>query len=117
ILLQHNNETYQWIAQTQQMLATGEWRLRHTRYDNAPAGRPVSSPSLYRWWLATLAWCDHLLFETNLAIAVERAALWADPLLHALLLVSVTIFAAARFGPFAAALASLACVGLFPFAS
>ncbi len=47
----HNNKSYQWIAQTQTMIATREWRVRHVDYDNAPAGRPVYSPSPYRWWL------------------------------------------------------------------
>src|SRR5688572_9483620 len=34
----HNNESYQFIAQTQDMVAQGEWRLRHVTYDNAPTG-------------------------------------------------------------------------------
>src|SRR4051812_16425205 len=42
---EHNNSSYQWIAQTQQMLARSEWRVRHVDYDNAPVGREVRSTS------------------------------------------------------------------------
>src|SRR5438552_18596683 len=56
IVPEHNNESYQWIAQTQQMFARQEWRVRHVDYDNAPTGRDVESPSAYRWWLGLVAW-------------------------------------------------------------
>jgi hypothetical protein len=111
----HNNESYQWIMQTQQMLATREWRLRHVGYDNAPAGRAVVSPSLYRWWLAAVAWGDHVWSGRSRGLAVEHAALWADPLLLMLLVAGGTLLAAARFGPLAAALWPLATAALFPF--
>ncbi|ACB73888.1 hypothetical protein [Opitutus terrae] len=111
----HNNESYQWLMQTQQMIATSEWRLRRVSYDNAPIGRAVVTPSLYRWWLAGVAGCDHLLSGRPLGLAVERAALWSDPLLLLLLLAGGTWFVAAHFGPVAATVFPLAAVGLYPF--
>lgn len=111
----HNNESYQWIIQTQQMLATGQWRLRQADYDNAPIGRAVTTPSLYRWWLATVAWCDHRLSGRPLGLSVEKAALWADPLLFMLLLGGGTLLAVRRFGPLTAAVFPLASVTIYPF--
>src|SRR5882762_2240432 len=78
IVPEHNNSSYQWIAQTQQMLARSEWRVRHVDYDNAPFGREVRSPSPYRWWLGLVAWCEHALSGRPLGQAVERAAWLAD---------------------------------------
>jgi len=113
----HNNDSYHWIAQTQQMLGTGEWRVRHIDYENAPAGRAVDAASPYRWWLGLLAGCDHVISGRPLDQAVERAALVADPLLHLLLLAGTTIFVAWRFGALAAIALSLGLVTLFPFAA
>jgi hypothetical protein len=116
IVPEHNNRSYQWIAETQQMLAKKEWRVRHIDYENAPFGREVHAASPYRWWLGLLAWCDHSVSGQPLGLAVERAALWADPLLHLLLLLVTTIFVARQFGTYAAALLALGLATLFPFA-
>lgn len=110
----HNNESYQWIAQTQQMVAQGEWRLRHVTYDNAPTGRPVHSPSLYRWWLASVGWALHVFSGQPIGLAIETAALWADPLLQMLLLAIAVGFTAWRFGKIPALLLSLAIAWFFP---
>ena len=117
IVPEHIDESYQWIAQTQQMLAQREWRVRHIDYENAPFGREVFASSPYRWWLGLVAWCDHAVSGRPPGQSVERAALYADPLLHLLLLAGATIFTAWRFGPWAAALVALGLVALFPFAA
>lgn len=111
-----NIESFQWIEQTQQMIAEGTLRLRHADSDNAPYGRPVDSPSAYRWWLGLLAQIDHLCSGQPIGLCVERAALFADPLLHLLLLLGATLLAAVLFGPLPAALGSLGMVLLFPLA-
>jgi len=116
IVPEHNNESYQWIAQTQQMLARGEARVRHVNYDNAPLGREVRTPSPYRWWLGLIAWCDHLFSGRPLGQAVERAAVWADPILHALFLIGAAIFAARQFGNFPATLLVFGLAVAFPLA-
>lgn len=112
----HNNESYQSIAQTQLMIAGGDWRLRHVDYDNAPLGREVLSPSPYRWWLAAVAWGEHVLSGRPIGLAVERAALWADPILHILLLVGTAVFVRWRFGTLPAILVSIGVMMLFPLA-
>ena len=75
---EHNNRSYEWIAQTQQMIANGPLRLRHVEYDNTPVGREVLSASVYRWWLASLAWIDHSVSARPIGLSVERAALSAS---------------------------------------
>ena len=117
IVPERDEHSFHWIAQTQQMFARGEWRVRYVDYDNAPFGREVSSPSPYRWWLGLVAWLDHAASGRPLGLSVERAALFADPLLHLLFVVGVTIFVAWRFGAFAAALFSIGAVTFFPFAA
>lgn len=116
IVPEHNNRGYQWIAETQQMLAQNEWRIRHVDYENAPVGREVHSASLYRWWLGLIASCDHIFSGRPPGLSVERAALVADPLLHLLLLAGTTIFVARRFGSFPATLMALGLATIYPFA-
>ncbi len=116
IVPERNSRSYEWIAQTQQMLAQGGWRVRHVDYDNPPAGREVHSASLYRWWLGFLAWIDHAVTGHPLGLSVERAALWSEPLLHLLLLVGTTVFVARQFGNVPAVLMALGLATVFPLA-
>lgn len=116
IVPEHNNESYQWIVQTQLLFATKEWRLRHVNYDNAPTGRDIHSASPYRWWLGLITWSDHKLTGRSIGLAAEHAALYADPLLQGSLLIITAIFTAWRFGAIAAALLTLGFATLFPFA-
>ena len=117
IVPERHEESFHWIAQTQQMLARGEWRVRRVDYDNAPTGREVNAPSPYRWWLGLAAWCDHAVTGRPIGLSVERAALWSDPLLHLLVVVAATAFAAWQFGGFSAALLAIGLVTMFPFAA
>jgi hypothetical protein len=94
----HNEHSFRWIAETQQMFARGEWRVRHVNYDNAPFGRDAHSPSPYRWWLGLVAWLDNRASGQPIGLSVERAALVADPLLQLLLLLVTTIMVARWFG-------------------
>ncbi|HWA24460.1 MAG TPA: hypothetical protein VG734_02210 [Lacunisphaera sp.] len=114
IVPEHNNRSYQWIAETQEMLARHGWRVRQVESENAPRGREVHAASPYRWWLAFLAWADHVVSGQPLGLGVERAALWADPLLHLLLVLGAGLFAARHFGSLAAALLAAGLVTIFP---
>lgn len=114
IAQEHNQESYQWIAQTQLMASRGTWRLRHVDYDNAPEGREVHTASPYRWWLALLGHVHGWFSATPTAAAIERAAVLANPLLHGLLILAAAGYIAAVFGPGPAVAASIAMVGLFP---
>lgn len=117
IVPEQNLHSYQWISQTQQMLAEGTIRVHRVTQENAPLGRQVYAPSPYRWWLGALAKVDHLLSRQPIGISVERAALVADLWLHLLLLVGSTVFVARHFGSRAAVLIALAWVALFPLST
>jgi hypothetical protein len=117
IVPEHNNPTYQWIEETQLMLARGDWRVRTADYENSPFGREVFAASPYRWWLAFLGWLDRCISGRPIGLSVEHSALFADPLLQLFLLIGGAVFVARRFGAFAAALFSAALTAIFPFAS
>jgi hypothetical protein len=116
IVPEHNNPTFQWIEETQLMVAHGVWRVRRVDYENSPFGRDVHSASPYRWWLTCVAWCDHVVSGRPLGLSLEKAALFADPLLHLLLLVMGSVFVSRRFGTFSAILFSIGVAGLYPLA-
>jgi hypothetical protein len=111
----HVNRSYEWLDQTRQMAARGEWRVRYIDYENAPVGRVVYESSPYRWWLGLVSWCDHKVSGRSIDQSIERAALITDPLFHLLLLVVTVIFVARQFGVFPAALLAVGLAVLFPF--
>jgi hypothetical protein len=113
----HHNESYEWLDQTYQMLAKGEWRVRTVDYENAPGGHDVFSPSPYRWWLGLVAYLHSGFTPMPLRPSVEWAAVYADPILLLLFGIATTLFVAWRFGILAAALSSAATATLFPFAA
>jgi hypothetical protein len=96
------------------MLGTGEARVRHLDTENAPNGHDVGSPSPYRWWLGLLAWGHHEATGLPAGVAVERAALYADPALHGLLLCAAALLVALRFGGASAAVAAAGVAAFYP---
>jgi hypothetical protein len=112
----HHNPSYRWIIQTQQLVNGGTWRNHRVDSDNFPVGRESHDALPYRWWLAFTAYVDHTLSQRSLSLAVEHSVLYADPLLHVLLITSVGIFVGVHFGGVSAAAAVLALVTLFPLA-
>jgi len=96
-----------WIMDVQAMAAKGSWQATHADYDNAPEGRAVHGASPYRWWLRLLA--------GGSGHAVEKAALIANPVLHALLCLGLGGLIAWRFGPPAGGLFAAALAATFPF--
>ena len=117
IASEHNNDSYQWIMETQEMLASGQWRLRRVGYDNAPNDRAIGTTSPYRWWLALVAKANRAGTGNPLPLAVERAALVADPALLALFLVAGMIVVAWCFGAWPAAVFLLGGAALYPFSA
>ena len=87
-----------WIEQTQQMIAQGELRVRHVGYENAPEGHDVNAASPYRWWLGLVAWIHHEGTGSPMGLSVERAALYADPAIHLLLVACAAALVGWRFG-------------------
>lgn len=117
IVPERNEGSFAWIEETQAMLSAGEWRVRHVGSDNAPYGRVTYSTSPYRWWLAVVAEFDHRFTGHPRGFSVERAALFADPLLHVLFLLAGTVFVAGRFGGTAASIFAAGVCTLYPFAA
>jgi len=114
--LDHNSESYQWIAQAQELAAQGTWRLREVDFDNAPRTRPVWSPSPYRWWLTRLgAWRQS--GDEPVGAAIERSAFVADVYLHVVLLLVIGGVVAWRFGFFACAMTVPALALMYPVLS
>lgn len=116
IVSEHSSRGYQWLAETEQMLARGEWRIRHVNYENTPFGREVHSPSPYRWWLGIVTWGIELVTRRPTGRALEMAALWAGPLLQLILLAAGTVFVARRFDRTRAAVFAGGLAALFPLA-
>ncbi len=117
ILPDHEGRSYEWITQTQLMLAEGKWRVRQIADENAPLGRATHAASPYRWWLGLVARGNQLLTGNLRGISVERAALYADPLLHLLILAGITLFGARHFGALPASLVAIGGAALFPWAA
>ncbi len=113
----HHNESYEWLDQTRQMFALGQWRVRHVDYENAPAGHDVYASSPYRWWLGLLAWCHRGVTGAPVGASIEWAALFAGPLLLLALGAATTVFAYRRLGVMAAVFASAGLAALFPLAA
>ncbi len=113
IVSERNVESYQWIMQVQEMGARDVLSLKHVDYDNAPDGRAVLSPSLYRWWLGGIALLISTLTGESFGVAVEGAALYADPLLQ-LLAIGGATFLLCRLSWRSAALFAAGMVSLFP---
>jgi len=111
----HHTPSYFWIGRTQEELS-GTATPHRMDSDNFPSGRESADTSPYRWWLAGVARLDHVLTGRALPLAVEHGALYADPLLQALLVVCVAVFTGIHFGGLAGAAAAVALVTLFPFA-
>lgn len=110
-----STDGYHWVMQTQLMIATGDWRLHRVDYDNAPDGREMHWCSPLHWWLAAVAWADHLATGRSWPVAVEHAALYAGPLLLGLFLLAVVPWTARRFGAWPAALLAAGLVAVVPF--
>ena len=117
IIPERIEDSFHWIEQTQQMFARGEARVRHVDYENPPAGHAVTWASPYRWWLGVVAWADHAASGRPIGMSVERAALYADPLLLGALVLAASALAARRLGGWPAALLAVGLVAAFPLAS
>lgn len=81
-----DNDAYYWVAYAREMAATGAWRIRHTRLDNPPDGRPVHWSQSVSWLLLLAGGVRHGATGEGMAGAIEQAAIWVGPGLLILLL-------------------------------
>jgi hypothetical protein len=111
-----HKEAYALIAETQQMVATGEWRLREVAYDNSPAGRAVDRASPYRWTLAAVARTARVFSGDSPGLSIERTARWIEPALQGIFLIFLTLLTWRRFGAVSAGVIALGWSNLYPMA-
>jgi hypothetical protein len=115
LLLPDSASSQPWIMDVQKLMATNSWQATRADYDNAPEGRPVAGPTAYRWWLRLVTEAERLRGVQPAGIAVERAALHADPVLHLLLCLGAGLFVAWRFGVVAGAFLALGSAVLLAY--
>ncbi len=115
VMPEAGEDTAHWVMQTQTMIAQREWRLRQVDYDNAPLGREVHWASPFHWWLAILAWADHLATGRPIGISVERAALIQGTVMFGLLLIGLVPLLSRRFSGAAAALFAIGAAATSTF--
>ena len=49
-----DNDSYAWLAHARDLMASGDWRIRHTFMDNAPFGRDLHWSHPILWGLRGL---------------------------------------------------------------
>jgi hypothetical protein len=87
-----------WVVHTREMLRTGDWRVRHSGLDNAPAGREVHWSSFLVWTLSALAWILSWGSGEPVLHFVADAALAAGPVLMVFLLGGLAIVSGRVWG-------------------
>lgn len=81
-----DNDAYAWMAHTRDLMASGDWRIRHTFMDNAPYGRDMHWSHLLIWTLRGMATAIMAFTGWPAARAVELAGVWVMPLFQFLFL-------------------------------
>jgi hypothetical protein len=114
ILPERDLSAMEWVRQAQQTAATRQWRLEQITYDNAPLGRSTHRSALYRWWLEFSGNVHRAVTDGSTGRSIERGALWADVVLHILLIASGCTFAALQWGSAAAIVLCAGLLGLYP---
>lgn len=117
VIPEHNESSYHWLLQSQDAAVKGRWIVGAVDYDNAPVGRPVTTPSPYRWWLTLLASLDRMFFQDGYSLSFERAALVADPLLLLVGMAGVVMLVHRTLGGVASWVLALSGFSIFPFLS
>ncbi len=108
ILSRGSMDGYPWIVHAQRLHADGGWRVRRTDIDNYPAGREVHWSSGLTWWLMLLGRIGGGGSAPGSGPAIERAALYACPLLHVIVILLLTFIVYRRFGGATACAVALA---------
>ncbi|HEY8899875.1 MAG TPA: hypothetical protein VIM61_05645 [Chthoniobacterales bacterium] len=117
ILASYSADGYQWLMQATQVVNGQTLRIRSVDWDNAPFGREAHWCSGLVWWVAGLAWLDHVLTGRSLPLALEHIAPVSLALLLALVLIVVTPVLARRFGGLVAIIFAAGLVFFLPLYS
>ncbi|MDX6766334.1 MAG: tetratricopeptide repeat protein [Candidatus Methylacidiphilales bacterium] len=106
---------YTWNRHAESLGQNGQWRLRHTTFDNAPEGRDVHWNSAFAWYLRGLGEVYRVFHPDTLHNSIYRMSIWANPILLALALLLFSGYAAKRFGPLCGSVIALGMVGVPTF--
>jgi tetratricopeptide (TPR) repeat protein len=93
------NDGYVWNRHAEHVGENGQWRVRHTNFDNAPEGREVHWSSGFAWYLRGLGEIYRSSTGDTLRNSIFRMSIWANPILLVLALGIFTTLSARRFGP------------------
>lgn len=90
---------YTWNRHAEKIGENGQWRVRHTDFDNAPAGREVHWNSGFAWYLRALGEGYRAFTGDSLRNSIFRMSIWANPILLLLAIGIFSTLSARRFGP------------------
>ena len=106
---------YAWNRHAEHLGENGQWRMRHTDFDNAPAGREVHWNSAFAWYLRGLGEIYRAATAESLRNSIYRMSIWANPILLALALGLFSTLSARRFGPLCGAVIAIGMVAVPTF--
>jgi hypothetical protein len=109
------NDGYVWNRHAEHVGENGQWRVRHTDFDNAPEGREVHWSSGFAWYLRGLGEIYRSSTGDTLRNSIFRMSIWANPILLVLALGIFTTLAARRFGPLCGAVIAIGMVAVPTF--
>lgn len=107
-----DGDAFYWLHHAASLLDDSVLRVRHTHWDNIPAGRPVHWSSPLPWTMALLAKTVSAVTGRPATDGLALTAVWINPVLFTLLLVTVGFLLARRLNPWAAGLLLLALLCL-----
>jgi hypothetical protein len=85
-------DSFYWVSYAREMIEQGTARVRFTRMDNAPYGRPnYGWASLNAWYLIALAALWSVATGTTTGLALLPSALWSGPILYFLALIVLLV--------------------------
>ena len=106
---------YMWNRHAEHLGENGEWRMRHTDFDNAPKGREVHWNSGFAWYLRGLGEIYRAATGDSLRNSIYRMSIWANPILLALALGIFSTLSARRFGPLCGTVIAIGMVAVPTF--
>ncbi len=106
---------YTWNRHAEKLGEGGQWRVRHTDFDNAPDGREVHWNSAFAWYLRGLGEIRRAATGDSLRNSIFRMSIWANPILLVLALAIFSTLSARRFGPLCGAVIALGMVAVPTF--
>lgn len=110
---------YVWNRHAENLGRDGNWRLRFSDFDNAPAGREVHWNSAFAWYLRGLGEMHYALTSSepgaSLRNSIFRMSIWANPILLVVALVLFSSLTALRFGALSGSVIAIGMVSVQTF--